>query len=206
MQRFSDEQIFTILRANEDEGVNTADVCAASGVTLPMYCLWKARYRHLTLPELRDRRRQERRHALLVRACLVTVVALGLAGVGLFVIPDGRAEPAASPVVIAPAVRPTPPHPAPTGVSPAQKAQAAPIGAADGQLAVQIAAEPDLQKARALVKRLETAGYSAYVLPTTVGALELFRVRVGPFESWRDAQDIVRLLERDGYAGTWIAK
>jgi hypothetical protein len=31
-------------------------------------------------------------------------------------------------------------------------------------------------------------------------------VRIGPFESLGDAREIVRLLERDGYEGPWIAR
>ena len=78
--------------------------------------------------------------------------------------------------------------------------------AADGGYHVQVSAEPDVQLARETVERLVSAGYPAYVLPTTVGALELYRVRIGPFESGQDAQQILRRLERDGYEDPWIAK
>ena len=71
---------------------------------------------------------------------------------------------------------------------------------------MQVSAEPDVQLARETVERLVSAGYPAYVLPTMVGDLERYRVRIGPFESRQDAQQILRRLQHDGYEGPWIAK
>ena len=70
---------------------------------------------------------------------------------------------------------------------------------------MQVSAEPDAREARTIVEQLAAAGYSAYVLPTTFGELELFRVRLGPFGTWHEAQEVVRRLEEEGYDGPWIA-
>ena len=52
--RISDEEIFTILN-DAGEGRSTAELCAASGVTVSMYCVWKSKYRQLGLDEGPDR-------------------------------------------------------------------------------------------------------------------------------------------------------
>ena len=220
-RRFDDEQIFAILRAGEAEGASTAEFCASHGVAVPMYCLWKARYRHLSLPEFRTLRRQERQRVLILRASAIAGLTLVAGGAGLLVVPRGTAE--SAPVSTPPAVQSVAHQPsgrAPaasadpqaTITPPPTTADASPGGGtaapsvADGGFHVQISAEPDVQLARETVQRLVSAGYPAYVLPTTVGELELYRVRIGPFESRPDAQEILRRLERDGYEGPWIAK
>jgi hypothetical protein len=218
-RRFSDEQIFTILRTGEAGGPELAELCAASGVTLPMYCLWKARYGQLTYPELRSLRRQEGRQALIVRASLVTVMVLGACGVGLLVIPNWTPNPASAGTVRAVTAPgsdspgspdspgfPDSAHSPEPALALASTPAVAMTPSGHVRYEVQVAAEPDLRAARTIAGRLEAAGYAAYVLPAMVDAVELYRVRIGPFESRDDAREIVRLLERDGYEGPWIAK
>src|SRR5688500_7332093 len=61
-QHISDEEIFAILNGGS-EGVTAAELCAARGVTVPMYCVWKSKYRQLDLVQLSAaRRREQRRH------------------------------------------------------------------------------------------------------------------------------------------------
>ena len=220
--RFSDDQIFTILRVGEDGGAGLAELREVNGVTFPMYCLWKAKYGQLTLPELRTLRRQEGRQALIARACLVTAIVLGAGGVGLFILPEATPGPASEgtaravtsatdassrpPSAVAPQSAVATPDPPLTHASILGPTAGPPAPSAHERYEVQVAAEPDLQGARTIVRRLETAGYAGYVLPATVGSVELYRVRIGPFESLGDAREIVRLLERDGYEGPWIAR
>jgi hypothetical protein len=71
---------------------------------------------------------------------------------------------------------------------------------------VQVAAVSTLQGAREMLARLVTAGYSAYLTRTTAGQAEMYRIRVGPFESRALAEEAVRRLEADGHRGAWIAK
>jgi cell division septation protein DedD len=72
--------------------------------------------------------------------------------------------------------------------------------------AVQIAALPDLQEARRSVERLTAAGYPAFLSPTSVGQVSLYRVRVGPLKTRRLAEDVAGRLEHEGYPTPWITK
>jgi hypothetical protein len=218
---FTDEQIFEILRAGEAGGASAAELCAAHEVAFPTYCLWKSRYRHLSLPELMALRRSERRKTMIRRAGLVTTLALS-AGLGLFVLSGWTTAPASAadggagnrPVaqnVVVPVVpesdagaAPAPP-PAPVTAAASVAVETLPPPPAAQGFAVQVSAEPDAREARTIVDQLAAAGYSAYVLPATFGELELFRVRLGPFGTWREAQEVVRRLEEEGYDGPWIA-
>jgi cell division septation protein DedD len=71
---------------------------------------------------------------------------------------------------------------------------------------VQIAAVPDLQEARRAIAQLTGAGYPAFLLPTTVGQVSLYRVRVGPLKTRRLAEDVAERLQHEGYPTPWITK
>jgi cell division septation protein DedD len=71
---------------------------------------------------------------------------------------------------------------------------------------VQVAAFPNAQQAGRMVEQLVREGHSAYVLAATLGDVEVFRVRVGPFASRQAAEETLGQLERDGYQGPWIAR
>lgn len=220
---FTDEQIFEILRAGEADGASAAELCATHEVAFPTYCLWKSRYRHLSLAELMALRRSERRKAVLLRTGLVTTLAFGSAGLGLFVVSGSTTAPASAadsgagssrPVaqkVMVPVVTENDtgaaaaPRPAPVAAAASAAVEKLPPPPSAQGFAVQVSAEPDAREARTIVDQLAAAGYSAYVLPATFGELELFRVRLGPFDTWREAQEVVRRLEEEGYDGPWIA-
>jgi cell division septation protein DedD len=220
-KRFTDEQIFNLLRAAEGEPRNMTALCDASGVTVPTYCLWKARYGKLTLEELRsaraiESRRAFTRHALVAVGVGVVLTTLGFS-ISAWFSPSESA--AASRVVTAARrdVAPPPPVPA-TSLTPAAAKPVAdaapnlPATAADVPApveegySVQLAALPDVREASAKVEQLTSAGYTAYLHPITAADVTLYRVRIGPFDALRDAQDVVRRLKRDGYDGSWIAK
>jgi cell division septation protein DedD len=220
-KRFTDEQIFDLLRAAEGEGVEKSALCEASGITVPTYCLWKARYGKLTLDDLRRARAIESKRAAARRVLVAGGIVVMLAAVGLSVnawfLPSAlvtQPRPAtAARRERAPAVPVAPAAPTQSMESPHASAPAGPVPAAGGQpspgnagYSVQLAAVPDMPEASEKVEQLASAGYAAYVLPTTAGDLTLYRVRIGPFESLGDAQDVVRRLRRDGYEGAWISK
>jgi cell division septation protein DedD len=71
---------------------------------------------------------------------------------------------------------------------------------------VQIAAVPDLNEARTLSDKLTQAGYSVYLTTATVNQVRYNRVRVGPFQTWRAAQQVSQRLETQGYRDPWITK
>ena len=58
--RFTDEEILTILRAGE-AGLKLTDVCAAGGIRVATYYDWKAKYSGLMPSDVRKRRLRERR-------------------------------------------------------------------------------------------------------------------------------------------------
>ena len=220
-QRFTDEQIFNLLRAAESEAGEKSALSEACGITVPTYCLWKARYGKLTLDQLRGVRAIESKRAAARRVLVAGGIVLMLAAVGLSVsawfspsalVAQPRVATAAGPEA-APAVPVTPVAPTQSMASPQAHATASPPAAegdhaspANEGYAVQLAAVPDVREASGKVEQLESAGYAAYLLPTTAGDLTLYRVRIGPFESLRDAQDAARRLKRDGHEGAWISK
>lgn len=252
--RFSDEQVFEVLREGEAGGQSTADLCAAHGITIPMYCVWKAKYRRLSLDDLRAvRRRADRRARLRLAGAVVGAIGLAVVGPAVLLV-SGRDAPAAQaaqtpPVASSsdsaevgplpqtrPPAEPVPvPHAATSAAdatqrrpsvavpSPGSAPAAAPAvssgstGAASApapvappatgeRYAVQVAAAQSLAEAQALVRRLGDAGHQAYVLSITVGTSEHFRVRVGPFESQREAEERARSLARNGFPGAWVAR
>lgn len=224
-KRFTDEQIFAILRAAEGERDGTPALCEAQGVTVPMYCLWKVRYGKLTLDELRqaralESRRAFTRHALLAAGIIVTLtVALSITA---WVSRSEAVTAAPSTTVVSRTVAPAAPvasgeHANLTASTPQAAAlprNSVPAAALEpptdaghsAGYSVQLAAVPDVREASEKLERLKSAGYTAYLLPMTSGDVTLYRVRVGPFDSLVDAHDAVRGLKRDGYEGAWISK
>jgi cell division septation protein DedD len=217
-ERLTDEEILTILRAAE-AGLRVADVCAAARLRVETYYVLKAKYGTLPPLELRDRRIRERRRRRSRRIALASLALMTGLLVAFGTAPsrpaDAAAAPAATtsaalPPAAAPARRATErTGPAPKGTEPART----PHGVAslveavepDGY-SVQVAAVPDLDEAKAWRTQLALAGYTAYVIPTTLNELQLYRVRVGPFETWQRAQNTAQDLERDGYPSPWITK
>lgn len=218
--RFSDEQVFEVLREGEAGGQSIANLCAAHGITLPMYCVWKAKYRTLSLDELRAVRRQADRRARLRLAGVVTVV-MGLAAVGptVLLVSGTTPQPAREARTLEQPPSPTSPRASVSAAPPASTQAAAPRAATapapvasapppatGGAYAVQVAAAQSPADAEALVTKLAETGHRAYVLPVTVGAVEHFRVRVGPFDSQPAADERARSLARNGFPGAWVVR
>ena len=230
----SDEEIYEILTNGESD--SAADLCVAKGVTMPMRCVWKAKYAQLSLYELRGARRLELRRATWIRRAVAIAAVVATGGV---VFGIGRAAQAnimrtpqsAAPQIVAsapPAVSvpaPVPAAPAPVVPPPATPAPApaakpteapkvaAPVAAAAATTApgppgynIQVAAAPTLKEGEQLVARLVEAGHRAYLLRAVVRDVEVFRVRVGPFETLPEAEETAARLQRDGHKGAWIAR
>jgi cell division septation protein DedD len=209
----SDDEIFEILNAGSD-GETAADLCAAKGVTVPMYCVWKSKYRDLNLEELRKARRWEHWRTRGLVGVLVAAVVLGAGGIVFALARTVQANltiaaaPALPPAVrMAPVIVDAPlpvTTPAPTP-EPAGPSAVAPAVDEPGYK-IQVAAANTLQEGRALVDRLTSAGYPAYLSRATVSDVEVFRVRIGPFDTLPAAEGIASQLRRDGYDGAWIAR
>jgi cell division septation protein DedD len=226
----SDEDVFEIVTAKSD-GTPAAVLCAAKGITVPMYCVWRTKYRQLTLDELRAVRQRARQRAMFLCWGVIASAALGTGGLVLGVAQAAYAaitvsdeSPSAVPVPdpslpvaksesghFGQAVN-IPPKPgnalAPASAPPAARRTRAdaPRQIAEPGYKIQVAAPQTLQEGLAMVDQLASAGYPAYLTRAIVGDAEVFRVRIGPFDTLSAAEEITARLKRDGYDGAWIAR
>jgi cell division septation protein DedD len=223
--RFAADEILTILSAGE-AGLKVDDVCAAADIPIETYYTWKAKYRGLTPAKVRDLRRREQRIRRATAVSLAAVVVVTIGAPCAFLVARGTRTSASAPSSVAASVSP----PAPTSAIPTQpvsepdqsagpvinQEQPVPVAqeiSADEieasrspGFAVQIAALPDLQEARRTIEQLTAAGYPAFLSPTTVGQVSLYRVRVGPLKTRRLAEDVAGRLVHEGYPTPWITK
>lgn len=221
--RFPADEILTILSAGE-AGLKVGDVCAAADIPIETYYTWKAKYRGLTPAKVRDLRRREQRIRRATAVSLAAVVAVTIGAPCAFLVDRWTRTSASAPSSVAASVSPPAPTstiPTPPVSEPDQSAepvvnQEQPVAVAQEVgtngidasrspgFAVQIAALPDLQEARRTLERLTAAGYPAFLLPTTVGQVSLYRVRVGPLKTRRLAEDVAGRLQHEGYPTPWI--
>jgi cell division septation protein DedD len=216
----SAEEIFAILNG-WSEGDTAAERCAAAGVTVPMYCVWKSKYQQLGLDQLRNRRRYEyyRRHAVIGLVLLSAIVLTGGTAASLVWAVSSTFTILGESTLAIPAVESDDRQTTPSGgaatnlvraraVSAVEPRSPADAPAADVKTGYRIqvrAAETD-REGRALVDRLTSQGYSAYMTRAVVGNSDVFRVRVGPFDTFSAAEEIAVRLRSDGYDGAWIAR
>lgn len=220
----SDEDVYALL-TDDSEGMTTAELCAARGVTLPMYCVWKRKYQRLSLDQLRAERSRERQRRYAIVGLTCAVVALVAGGMtvsatrAMFasstVAPESLSARTSTPVASA-AAAPAPLAPSPAvGQTRAQQVSSVPrrqTAASDLPAVVetgyriQVTAADDLDEGREMVARLTSRGYPAYLTRATVGNSEVFRVRVGPFETLAAAEETASRLRAAGHAGAWITR
>jgi SPOR domain len=220
--RISDEDIFAILH-DEGDGHTAAELCATSGVTVPMYCVWKSKYRQMDLDELRKTRRRERRRRYTVIGLTFLVATLSIGGivVGLsWAVLSAFTGSTASPSATAAAASDVEPgrvsaqgDRAIAGTPATRMATIDPQSRTDAEATtaetgyrIQVAAADTEHQGRAMVAQLASAGYPAYMTRAVVDSKNVFRVRVGPFDALADAETIAATLRAAGYAGVWIAR
>ncbi len=76
-----------------------------------------------------------------------------------------------------------------------------------GGYSVQVAATTQRAEADGIVRRLATKGYRAFVYaPKGKAPAGVFRVRVGPFPSLKDAEEASRKLEKEEQYKPWIIR
>jgi cell division septation protein DedD len=108
-----------------------------------------------------------------------------------------------SPPAVA-AVRPAPAATVPPVTKqPAVAPDAAP--AAPG-FAVQVAALNVRSEADAMVRRLSSKGYAAYVLAASEGTPAVFRVRIGSFKTRREADAMADKLQKEEKIKPWVTR
>lgn len=222
----SDDEIFTILNGGDDDAA-VAELRTAKNVTLPMYCVWKSKYRGLDLEQLRTARRREqwRRHASVAAVVLLAIMtvggtafAIGRAVFSTFTpiaaapsTPSVPSAPAESPRVAEPSAavveppRVTKPTPRVETAPPRSLAVSA-AAVADTGYRIQVRAAESDQEGQAIVDALLSKGYPAYLTRALVGSKSVIRVRVGPFDTLAAAEEIATQLRSAGYDGVWIAR
>ena len=98
------------------------------------------------------------------------------------------------------------PAPAPPPAA-AASTPATPAAEPGGQgFAVQIAALNVRSEADAIAKRLSSKGYTAYVLTPQSGTPSVFRVRVGKFNTRREAESVAAKLQKEEQFKPWVTR
>ena len=94
-----------------------------------------------------------------------------------------------------------------TGAPPASSSVAFPSEPPGTGFAVQVAALREPVEADSIVQRLVEKGYPAYVVAPVAGApAAVYRVRVGKFNSRREAEDVASRLEKEEQFKPWIVR
>jgi cell division septation protein DedD len=97
-----------------------------------------------------------------------------------------------------------------TGVKPPAEptppASAASAPGAGSDWVVQVAALNVRSDAEARSKKLAERGYAAYVEPPAPATPNVFRVRVGPFKSQREAQAVADQIGREDNVKPWVTR
>lgn len=84
--------------------------------------------------------------------------------------------------------------------------QSQPAAVTSGGFAVQITALRDRGEADAIVKRLVTKGYPAYVLNPVPGKPPVYRVQVGRYRNRGDADRIAGRLKKEEQFSPWVTR
>jgi cell division septation protein DedD len=115
-------------------------------------------------------------------------------------------KPSPAPEKLKPSAKtPAAPPPSKVAAPPPTPAPAAVSDPGGRQWAVQVAAVNERSAADAIAKRLSTKGYAAYVVAPTDGT-SVFRVRVGRFNSQREAEPVKARLEKEEQFKPWITR
>ena len=120
--------------------------------------------------------------------------------------PDAAAPPPASKAAPASAAA-APPAPEKSKPAPPPVAdQSQPAAVTSGGFAVQITALRERGEADAIVKRLVTKGYPAYVLNPVPGKPPVYRVQVGRYKNRGDADRIAGRLKKEEQFSPWVTR
>ena len=125
--------------------------------------------------------------------------------------PDRRACRRPAPAAAAPLPPPAPAKEPARAPAPAPAPAAPPAAASSSEpagqgFAVQIAALNVRSEADAIAKRLSSKGYAAYVLAPANGTPSVFRVRVGKFNTRREAETVAAKLQKEEQFKPWVTR
>jgi DedD protein len=116
--------------------------------------------------------------------------------------PKAAAAPKPAPERAA-AVKPAAQKPAGDKPAAAKADQGTPAGSG---YAVQVAALNVRGEADAIAKRLSSKGYAAYVMTPSNGTPQVFRVRIGKFQTRKEAEAIAGRLEKEEQFKPWVTR
>jgi cell division septation protein DedD len=123
--------------------------------------------------------------------------------------PADEIAPAPKPETSAPAKPAPPSKTTPPAVSPTPAA-AAPIAMtpepSGSGFAIQVAALKEASEADAVVKRLASKGYPAYVVAPAKGSPTMYRVRVGKYKDRREADTVAARLQKEEQFKPWVVR
>jgi cell division septation protein DedD len=120
--------------------------------------------------------------------------------------PAPKAEATAPPPAAAPTPAAAAAPPAKPGPAAAAAAAAATPEPAGAGFAIQVAALREPGEADAIVKRLASKGYPAYVVTPQKGTAPIYRVRVGKFKERREADTVAARLTKEEQFKPWIVR
>jgi putative transposase len=204
--RFTDEEILTILRAGE-AGLKLADVCAAGGIRVDTYNDWKAKYSGLMPSEVRSRRLRERRRRRVTMAAFAAMLVFSVVAAGTLLGIRNASQSLKAPVnPPGNPVRPQPMAPAAivTSPVPAPNLQSA---AAAGHALQSPAVQPPVQVADAV----EPVGLRASASGVNAGDIETadpngYVVQVAAVPNLQEARAVLEQLTEAGYPAHLTAK
>lgn len=116
--------------------------------------------------------------------------------------PRAEAPEAAAPTA---AAKPADKQPVEKPSAPAKAAPAAAEPAGTG-FAIQVAALKEADEADAIVKRLASKGYPAYIVTPVKGSVPMYRVRVGKYKERREADTVAAKLKKEEQFNPWIVR
>ncbi|HEV8579219.1 MAG TPA: SPOR domain-containing protein [Thermoanaerobaculia bacterium] len=75
-----------------------------------------------------------------------------------------------------------------------------------GSVVIQVFSSADRSQADRIRERLVGGGYQAYLSPVEVGGHTMFRVRIGPFGSRKDADQVAEKVRKGYKLDTWVTE
>ena len=119
--------------------------------------------------------------------------------------PAAADGPAPAPVSAPATPGPPPPAPALNEAARTTAPETAPEPSGQG-FVVQIAALNIRSEAEAIARRLSSKGYAAYVLSPANGTPSVYRVRVGKFNTRREAESVAAKLQKEEQFKPWVTR
>jgi cell division protein FtsN len=87
-----------------------------------------------------------------------------------------------------------------------EEAPAAAPAAAKGKVVIQVFSSAEQDQAERIQRQLAGGGHAAYLSPVKVGGTTMYRVRIGPFGSRDEANQVAERVRKNHKLDTWITE